>query len=315
MPDIVVLGNFVVDIIGKPIERLPERGRLALIDTLETHVGGNGPNTAGALGRLGAAAAAAGRVGDDLYGRFLLESLQGWGVDTRTVVRDPEAATGVTFVPVDLTGERSFIHYSGANARFRPEDLDWDLLPAARHLHLASCFILPGLDGPPAAALLQEARRRGLTTSVDVCWDRQGRWMELLRPCLPHADFLTPSEEEARQLTGRADPDVMAQVFHDCGCRTAIIKLGERGCYYSGAEGAIASPAFPVEVRDTTGAGDCFVAGFLYARAQGWDLERTLRFANACGGRSVSAVGAVTGMGPAAEIEEWANRSPGAGLL
>src|SRR5438132_6527528 len=113
----VVLGNFVVDIIGKPIDRLPERGRLLLIDTLETHVGGNGPNTAGALGKLGARVAVAGRVGEDLYGRFLLERLEGWGVETWPVVRDPEAATGVTLVAVDRSGERSFIHHFGANAR------------------------------------------------------------------------------------------------------------------------------------------------------------------------------------------------------
>ena len=70
MPEIAVLGNFVVDIIGKPIERLPEPGQLAFGNTLETHVGGNGPNTAAALGKLGASVAVFGRVGDDLYGRF-----------------------------------------------------------------------------------------------------------------------------------------------------------------------------------------------------------------------------------------------------
>src|SRR6184192_77876 len=97
----VVLGNFVVDIIGKPIDRLPERGRLLLIDTLETHVGGNGPNTAGALGKLGAPVAVLGRVGADLYGDFLVKRLEAWGVDTAGVVRDADAATGVTLVAVD----------------------------------------------------------------------------------------------------------------------------------------------------------------------------------------------------------------------
>src|SRR5437868_2531929 len=128
LADIIVLGNFVVDIIGKPIDRLPERGRLLLIDTLETHVGGNGPNTAGALGRLGASVAVVGRVGQDLYGAFLLERLKDWGVRTEAVVQDPDQATGVTLVAVDGSGERSFIHHFGANARFGPADVDWDLL-------------------------------------------------------------------------------------------------------------------------------------------------------------------------------------------
>jgi sugar/nucleoside kinase (ribokinase family) len=307
MVDVAVLGNFVVDIIGKPIDRLPERGRLLLIDTLETHVGGNGPNTAGALGKLGGSVAVLGRVGQDVYGRFLLEQLHRWNVKTGKVIRDPETATGVTLVAVDGTGERSFIHHFGANARFGPEDLDWTLLEAARHLHWASFFVLPRMDGTPAAGVLAEARNRGLTTSLDVCWDRQGRWLDLLRPCLPHVDLLMPSEEEARQLTGRSDPAGMAAALHQEGCREVIIKLGERGCHYSSADFALRVPAYRVDVLETTGAGDCFAAGFLYARIHGWNLERSLRFANACGARSVSAVGAVTALAPATEVEAWAS--------
>lgn len=304
-PDIVVLGNFVVDIIGKPIDRLPERGRLLLIDTLETHVGGNGPNTAGALGKLGACVGVIGRVGQDLYGDFLLERLRGWNVDTTLVDRDPQVATGVTLVPVDASGERSFIHHAGANADFGPEHVDWERIRGARHLHLASFFVLPSMDGEPASRVLKEARLRGMTTSVDVCWDREGRWMERLRPCLPHTDFLMPSEEEARELSARTDPGQMAAVFRELGCRAAVIKLGERGCYYAGEDGEMACPAYRVEVRETTGAGDCFIAGFLYARGRGWDTRHALHFANACGARSVGAVGAVTGIGPATDIEDW----------
>ncbi|HTE20412.1 MAG TPA: carbohydrate kinase family protein [Armatimonadota bacterium] len=316
MPNIVVLGNFVVDIIGKPIDGLPERGRLALIDTLETHPGGNGPNTAGALGKLAArdggdmGVAVAGRVGEDLYGRFLTEALEGWGVDTRAVFRDPERATALTLVAVDSTGERSFIHHLGANAAFGPEDVRWELFGGARHLHLASYFILPSLEGEAAAGVLAEARGRGMTTSLDVCWDREGRWLESLSPCLPHLDYLMPSEDEARAMTGREEPAEMADVFHAAGARAVVIKLGERGCYYADAEQRFALPAYAVEVRETTGAGDCFCAGFLHAMTRGWDLHRALRLGNACGARSVGAVGAVTGMGAAEEIEEWAKTQP-----
>jgi sugar/nucleoside kinase (ribokinase family) len=306
MAAITVVGNFVVDIIGKPIDRLPDRGRLLLIDTLETHVGGNAPNAAGALAKLGAEAAVIGRVGDDLYGRFMLEKLAGWGVETSCVVRDRECATGVTLVAVDASGERSFIHHFGANARFGPADVPPEALAGSRHLHLASFFVLPALDGVPAAGLLRRARERGLTTSLDACWDRTGRWMELLSPCLPHVDYLMPSEEEARELTGRTEPAEMARAFQELGARTVVIKRGGRGCFYSAPEGELSVPAFEVEVRDATGAGDCFIAGFLYARSRGWELERTLRFANACGALSVQQVGAVSGLPDAAGVSAWA---------
>lgn len=310
MAEIVVLGNFVVDIIGKPIDRLPERGRLSMIDTLETHVGGNGPNTSGALGRLGADVAVGGRVGDDLYGRFLTEQLEDWGVDTRPVVRDAVAATGLTLVAVDGSGERSFIHHLGANADFSPADVDWNSLGTPQHVHLASYFILPQFGGGAAVEFLAAARSRGATTSLDVCWDRSGAWMEQLRPCLPHLDFLMPSEEEAQQLTGRTEPVEIVHALRDAGARTVVLKLGEQGCLFAGEEGLIRLSALSVAVRETTGAGDCFIAGFLFGRLRGWDLDRTLRFANACGARAVTAVGGVTGMARAAEIEEWARQVP-----
>jgi sugar/nucleoside kinase (ribokinase family) len=305
MPDIAVLGNFVVDLIGKPIDALPERGRLTLIDTLETHPGGNGPNTAGALGKLGADVAVLGRVGDDLYGRFLLERLDGWGVDTSRVGRDDAACTGVTIVPVDSSGERSFIHAYGANAVFSRRHVDWSALEGVSHLHFGSFFVLPAFDGSELAALFREAHQRGMTTSLDFCWDREGEWMRRLG-AFEHLDFCMPSEEEARHLTGAVEPDEMAQELVQAGARAAVIKLGERGCIYADRDIFLEIPAFEVEARDTTGAGDCFIAGFLYALQDGWDLDRGLRIANACGARSVQAVGAVTGTGPAAEIEAWA---------
>src|SRR5438874_13116872 len=100
MPRVLCLGNFVVDVIGKPLDCLPSPGGLLLLDTLETHVGGNAPNCALALARLGMEVAVAGRVGEDLYGRFLIDALENAGVDHRAVGRDPERPTGLTIVAV-----------------------------------------------------------------------------------------------------------------------------------------------------------------------------------------------------------------------
>ncbi|MBM3947282.1 MAG: carbohydrate kinase family protein, partial [SAR202 cluster bacterium] len=130
---VVVFGNFVADVIAKPLERLPERGQLLILDTIQTHVGGNAPNTAGALGKLGESVSVGGRVGLDPYGDFLLAQLAGWGVETGPVLRDPEAATGVTLVAVDRTGERSFLHHFGANAAVTAADLNWDMVADASH--------------------------------------------------------------------------------------------------------------------------------------------------------------------------------------
>jgi sugar/nucleoside kinase (ribokinase family) len=301
---VFVLGNCVVDIIGKPIDRLPARGTLLLIDTLETHVGGNGPNAATALARLGTRASIGGRVGDDLYGRFLTETLAREGVETRAMRRAPDA-TGVTLVAVDSTGERSFIHHLGANAGVCAEDVDWEWARAHRIFLLTSHFVLPALDGAPAAAVLQRARELGMRTALDVCWDRTGRWWSTLAPCLRHVDYFLPSEEEARMLADEEEPEQMAAFFLRHGCGAVAIKRGERGSYFATREFKLATPAFRVPVAECTGAGDCFVAGFLTGVLRGWDWPTTLRFANAAGAHSVQSVGAVTGMRPAAAIFGW----------
>ena len=87
----------------------------------------------------------------------------------------------------------------------------------ARLLHVAGSFLMPKLDGEPTARVLAGARRRGLITCLDTCWDAQGRWMSLLASCLPHLDHFVPSIEEARQLTGRSDPDGGRRGAARCG--------------------------------------------------------------------------------------------------
>jgi sugar/nucleoside kinase (ribokinase family) len=301
---VFVAGNIVVDIIGKPIDRLPERGRLLLIDTLETHVGGNGPNVAAALARLGTPVAVSGRVGEDPYGRFVVSSLAEAGVDVGQIRRGP-GVTGVTIVAVDSTGERSFLHHLGENARYGPDDLDWREAGSHTIFLLTAHFVLPSMDGAPAAGVLRRAREMGLRTALDVCWDREGRWWSLLGPCLPHVDYFLPSEEEARMLSGEEEPARMADFFLAHGCSAVAIKRGERGSYFRQGEQVIETPAFPVAVAETTGAGDCFVAGFLTGALREWDWPTTLRLANAVGAHSVGHVGAVTGVRGVEEIRRW----------
>src|SRR5205823_6625050 len=108
-----------------------------------THLGGNAPNCAAALAALGASASVAGRVGDDLYGRFLKEELERRGVDTRPVATDRELATGITIVAVSGAGERSFLHQFGANRAFSPPDVPDSALRGLRWLHATSAFVLP----------------------------------------------------------------------------------------------------------------------------------------------------------------------------
>src|SRR5581483_2280205 len=117
----------------------------------------------------------------------------------------------------------------------------------------------------------------GLTTSLDTNWDPRGAWMEDLAPCLPGLDFLFMNEDESRMVAA-TPADILSR-----GVRTFVLKLGPRGCAVYTTDRMIVSPAFEVPVKDTTGAGDCFVAGFLAAHSRGASLDEAARFANAVG--------------------------------
>ena len=305
MADVVCLGILVADVVGKPVETLPERGKLSLVDRMELHTGGNAANTGIGLAKIGIETAVIGKVGDDGFGDFMVGRLNKNGIDTRGVVRDKQAATSATMVMVHGDGERSFIHYIGANATLVETDVDFSIIEGAKVLDIAGTFLLPGLDGQPTANVLKKAKAMGVTTMLDSCWDSKGRWMSLLEPCLPYLDYALPSLNEAQMITGQQQPRDVAQVFIDHGVTTVGLKLGEEGCYLRNADTEITIPPFTVDCQDALGAGDAWVAGFLTGLSKGWDLEHTARFANAVGACCVTALGATTGIRSLEETEEF----------
>ncbi len=302
MGDVVCLGQFTADVVVTPVAALPEEGKAAFVDNISLTNGGCACNTAVSLGRLGVATSVIGKVGCDTLGDFLIQVMNGAGLDTHAMVRDPSVNTSATAVLISPAGERSFLHFSGGNACLSEEEIDYEAIRGAKVLHVAAAFLVPGLDGEPMARVLSKARQMGVTTSLDTAWDAEGRWMELLRPCLTEVDVFMPSLEEARALSGKKHPSQMAELFLDYGIRTVVIKLGADGCYARTAEAECHVPAFKVDkIVDTLGAGDSFAAGFLAATVKGWPLRRACRFANAVGACCVSARG-TTGIRPFEEV-------------
>lgn len=292
MPDVVCLGQFTADVVVRPVSSLPEKGKAILVDNISLHNGGCACNTAVALGKLGIDTAVVGKVGCDTFGDFLIKVMDDVNLNTSSIIRDCSVNTSATTVLVNPDGERSFLHYYGGNAKMSENDVNYDIIKTAKILHVAAAFLVPGLDGKPMARVLERAQQMGARTSLDTAWDAEGRWMQLLEPCLRHVDMFIPSIEEAQILSGKKHAPEIAQMFLDYGINTVVLKLGAEGCYFKTPEDEFSVPAFKVEkVVDTLGAGDCFVAGFLAATVNGWDLRKTCRFANAVGAACVSAKG------------------------
>jgi sugar/nucleoside kinase (ribokinase family) len=293
--DVVCLGILVADVIARRVDELPPRGSLGLVDEISLRGGGCAVNTASVLVRLGVLASVVGKVGADPLGDFVLGLLDERGVDRAGVLRDEGAATSATIALVGSDGERTFLHLPGANGRLGRAELDEEVLFSGRVLHVAGALVMPGLDGDPIAAVLEEAKARALTTSLDPVWDPTGRWERLL-PSLPHLDLFLPSLAEGAALSGRSEPGAVAAWLRKRGVGTVAVKLGADGCFVAGEgyEGVVPAPA--VIAVDGTGAGDAFAAGLLYGHLAGWPLERSAALANAAGALATTAVGAVEGV-------------------
>ncbi len=294
--DVLSLGIFVADVLGKPIDHFPEKGKLVLFDELEIYTGGCANNTAIALTRLGVSVGTMGKIGNDRFGDLILHTLAENQVDTAGIQRDVNVNTSFTFVAIASDGERSFCHYIGANGELSEDDLNWDIIKTAKILHIAGALVMPRFDGQPMANVLQKAKTLGITTSLDTAWDATGKWLETLEPCLPFVDIFLPSLTEAQHLTGKSEVREISTFFRNYGISTIGLKMGERGSYVSTPEEELFVPAYPVNIVDATGAGDAYVAGFLTGTVKGWDLKTTAELASATGAACVTAIGTTAGI-------------------
>ncbi len=297
MFDVISLGILVADVMAKPIDNVPEEDKLALFDRMEMHIGGCASNTAIALSRLGAKVKVIGKVGADAFGDFVINTLGEHKVDASSVVRDPLVNTAFTFAMISSRGRRRFLHTMGADATFGLEDIKIEELQGAQILHIAGTYLMSHLDGRPTAKLLREARRMGLTTSLDTAYNDQIEdWRQIIVPCLSHIDYFLPSVEEAEKITGQTDPQKMARVLAENCPGTIAIKLGSKGLFLKTRQVEKLIPPYHVKVVDTSGAGDCFVAGFLRGLLEGWDEERCARLGNAVASFCIQAIGCTTGV-------------------
>ncbi len=157
--DVVCLGILVADVLARPVDEVPW-GPLAFVEEIALRGGGCALNTASALVRLGVPAAAAGRVGADAFGDFLLRLLDERGVGREGVLRGDTVPTSASVALVSGDGERTFLHVPGANARVRRDELDPEVLFAGRWLDVAGALAttavgaLEGVGGPAETSAL-----------------------------------------------------------------------------------------------------------------------------------------------------------------
>jgi 2-dehydro-3-deoxygluconokinase len=246
-----------------------ETGSLAQVDDFRLGIGGSESNVAIGLARLGTPATWVGRVGADEVGERVQRELRAEGVDARAFV-DPEAPTGlmVKSRPAGSVVRVAYYRAGSAGSRLSPEGVDAEMVTSAALLHVTG--ITPGLSKTAAAAVdlaVEVAVEAGIPVSFDVN-HRTSLWGErdaapVYRALASRATVIFAGLEEARMLVDGDDAVAVAAALCDLGPTQVMLKLGELGCV-AWIDGVIHRvPAVPVNVIDTVGAGDAFVAGYL----------------------------------------------------
>jgi ribokinase len=310
-PAIVVVGSLNMDFVVS-VDELPAPGETVLGRNFQMLPGGKGANQACAAAKLGGNSVVVrmiGRVGYDVFADHLKASLSAAGVDVGAVHATKSQATGVALISVDRTGQNSIVVASGANHELAAADVE-AMRPVFRGARLALFQLETPLD--TVAAALGLAREEGLETILDPAPAQA-----LPRELLANVDILTPNETEALRLLGRPPARVslteaieLATALRQMGPKTVIVKLGDQGCLAHDGARREHVPCFPVEVTDTTAAGDTFNAALVVALAEGTPLEHALRFANAAAAIAVTRLGAQASAPSRREVDAFLESHP-----
>src|SRR6266849_10684042 len=305
-PAIVVVGSLNMDfVVG--VRELPVPGETVLGSNFQMFPGGKGANQAVAAAKLGGQSVQVrmiGRVGYDLFADHLKASLSAAGVDVSAVHATRSQATGVALISVDRAGQNSIVVASGANGELAAADVE-AMRPVFRGARLALFQLETPLD--TVAGALAIARQEGLQTVLDPAPAQP-----LPAEVLERVDILTPNETEALRLLGRPPARVspgeaieIADALRRLGPKTVIVKLGDQGCLAHDGMEPRHFPCFPVDVKDTTAAGDTFNAALAVALAEGKPMDEAIPFANAAAAISVTRLGAQASAPGRAEVEEF----------
>ncbi len=289
MKRFLIIGDANVDVIVRGLPSEPISGKELQCNDISMVLGGSSANCASSLAGLGASVDFWGKVGRDGLGDYAVGELKRRGINTSRIIQDPSIRTGAC-VSLSYQSDRALLSFMGSIAALELTDIPLDLIQHYDHLHSSSIFIQHGLR-PGFIELYRRAKESGLSTSLDSGWDPAERWQVDIENLLRNVDIFLPNEHEALHITNTDNVEDAAKILNQYA-ETVVIKRGEGGALARQGKKILRMHVFQVEVIDTTGAGDCFNAGFLFAKInQDLDLHDALIFANACGALAVTRLG------------------------
>lgn len=288
--------------------------------------GGAPANVAVQALRVGVSAGFLGRVGQDMFGDFLVDTLQKCGVETQGLTQDPDFATTLAFVQLSETGDRDFSFYRnpGADTRLAAGEAEKALVSQCELLCFGSLLLTAEPSRSAVEELVKHAKSQGKITAYDPNW-RPPLWpseqegVARMRSLIAYADIMKVSDEELQLLTGEEDLEAGAKALLAQGVSVVVVTMGPKGCAVFTPGFALRKNTYDTKVKDTTGSGDSFFGALLAQIVQSGkkpcelseeELSGFVDFANAAGATCATKTGAIPAMPDTAAIEECQRTVP-----
>ncbi len=291
--DVITAMDLCVDILIDLGETEPEFGQKEkLVNDYNLELGGSAAIFASQASKLGLSVAGIGNVGDDYFGKFILDKLTGSGIIMDFIKTDPNIKTGVG-VALCRKDDRAILTYTGTIDSVSPSDFSSSLIKNTRHIHIGSYYLMKKLQYH-YYPILKIAKENGVTISLDPNWDPEEKWEDGIKEILTLVDIFFINENEALGISKKNNLDDALKILSE-HLPLIVIKKGDKGSMGISDKGSFKMAALDVDVKDAVGAGDNFDAGFIYGFLAGFDIEKCLHTGNICGSISTTKSGGILG--------------------
>jgi sugar/nucleoside kinase (ribokinase family) len=302
------MGILFADVGCEPVERLPEAGTLVATERMLLSLGGCASNAALDLAKVGVDVGVAGCVGDDAFGKFIVEALSVDRVDSAGIHKIDGMGSACSMVINVKNQDRRFISTPAANTRFTVDHVSDDWVRQAKVLYVGGYYMMPGLETDDMVQLFRKARAAGTKTILDVVLYGEENYWDRIVQLLPETDVFMPNDDEAALITGLTDPVAQADRFREAGAKSVVITCGAEGSVLVSEETRLRAGVYPTEFVGGTGSGDAFDAGFITGLLGGQDPAGCLRWGSALGASCVRSVTATESVFTRSEAEAFMNQ-------